>query len=249
MIEAVIFDLDGVLIDSEQLWDRARRDVVQERHGEWPAGATEAMQGMSTPEWSDYMHAMPGVDLPAGEIAVLVVEKLVASYQKALPLNPGAVAAVRRMGERWPLGLASSSDRHVIDVVIELADLDGRFAAIVSSEEVARGKPAPDVYLETARRLGIRSERAAAVEDSANGIRSALSAGTCVLALPNPHYPPPPAVVEGVHLVLTSLDDLTVDTVSHADANRTRRIEHRLDEQEIESFPASDPHADWAGPV
>jgi beta-phosphoglucomutase-like phosphatase (HAD superfamily) len=119
----------------------------------------------------------------------------------------------------------------------------------VSSEEVARGKPAPDVYLETTRRLGIPAQHAAAVEDSANGIRSALSAGTCVLGLPNPHYPPPPAVIEEVPLVLTSLDDLTVEKVMQADANRTGRIEHRLDEQEIESFPASDPHADWAGPV
>lgn len=249
MIDAVIFDLDGVLIDSEQLWDQARRDIVRERDGEWPAGATEAMQGMSTPEWSEYMHAMKGVDLPAGQIAVLVVKKLLALYQNALPLNPGAIASVRRIGERWPLGLASSSDRQVIDVVIELAGLDGRFSAIVSSEEVATGKPAPDVYLETARQLGIRSERAAAVEDSANGIRSALSAGTCVLALPNPHYPPPHTLIESVHLVLSSLDDLTIEKVAEADARRTNRIEDRLDEQEIQSFPASDPHADWAGPV
>ena len=249
MIDAVIFDLDGVLVDSEQLWDQARRAVVREREGVWPAGATEAMQGMSTPEWSEYVHAIQGVDLPASQIAAQVVDKVAASYQEALPLNPGAVAAVRRIAERWPLGVASSSDRNVIDEVIELAGLQGVFSAIVSSEEVTSGKPAPDVYLEAARRLGIQSQRAAAVEDSANGIRSALSAGMCVLALPNPHYPPPAAVIEEVHLVLTSLDDLTVETVMQADAKRTGRIEHRLDEQEIESFPASDPHADWAGPV
>lgn len=249
MIEAVIFDLDGVLVDSEQLWDQARRNVVRDRDAKWPQGATEAMQGMSSGEWSKYMRRIPGIGLSADEIVSLVLEKLLGYYRSVLPLNPGAVEAVQRMADRWPLGLASSSNREVIEVVLRQAGLDGLFSATVSSEEVPKGKPAPDVYIETARRLAVLPEHCAAVEDSANGLRSALSAGTCVLALPNPHYPPGPEIVEDVHYVLGSLGDLTIDAVVQADENRSRRIEIRLDEQETESFPASDPHADWAGPI
>lgn len=248
MIEAVIFDLDGVLVDSEQLWDQARRETVRDEGAQWPLDATEAMQGMSSPEWSAYLQEIPGVNLSRSQIASSVVDKLLARYREALPLNPGAVEAVTRLARRWPLGLASSSNREVIDVVLALSGLEDAFAETVSSEEVARGKPAPDVYVEAAHRLMVSPERAAAIEDSANGIRSALSAGTCVLALPNPHYPPGPQVLESAHLVLKSLGDLTVDVVMRADDNRTGRTEARIDEQEVESFPASDPHADWAGP-
>ncbi len=248
MIAAVIFDLDGVLLDSEQLWDEARREVTERHGGTWRAGATAAMQGMSAPEWSRYLHEALGVDLSPTEIDDLVVGALLARYRRGLPLVPGAVEAVRRVGARWPLALASSSNREVIDMVLDAAGLVGLFGVVVSSEEVPRGKPAPDVYLEAARRLGQAPTACAAVEDSANGIRAALASRLRVVAVPNPHFPPPPDVLDAADLVLRDLEQLSVAAVEQLDGVGTSITERRLDEEEAESFPASDPHADWAGP-
>ncbi len=214
MIRAVVFDLDGVIVESEQLWDAARRDVVAHAGGHWRDDATAAMQGMSSPEWARYLHDDLGVNLPEDEIVERVVAGLLGRYEQHLPLLPCAVDAVRRIGARWPLAVASSSNRVVIDRVLELAGLRDAFRVVVSSEEVARGKPAPDVYLETARRLGAPPPDCAAVEDSANGIRSALAAGMRVVAVPNAGYPPPPDVVARADVVVPSLADLTVERIA-----------------------------------
>ena len=245
----MIFDLDGVLLDSEQLWDRARRDTVDEQHGHWPLGATEAMQGMSSTEWASYLKENADLSLSNDEIIAAVVGKLLGYYRQGLPLIPGAVEAVKRVAGRWPLGLASSSNREVIDLVLDLSAMRPLFAVTVSSEEVPRGKPAPDVYLETARRLRVEPSRCAAAEDSANGIRSAVSSGMCVIVIPNHRYPPGADVLGTADLLLPNLDELSPEAVIRADGAHEFRIEERLDEQEIQSFPASDPHSDWAGPV
>src|ERR687886_1668538 len=190
--DAVVLDLDGVLVDSEEAWDAARRELVAERGGTWKDGATHEMLGMSSPEWSAYVRDELGVDLEPEEINAAVVEKLIAGYRRGLPLLPGAVEAVRGLGARWPLGLASSSNVPVIALVLEETGLDGVIRAWVSSEQVARGKPAPDVYLEAARRLGADAERCVAVEDSTNGLRSAAAAGMAVVAVPMRAFPPAP---------------------------------------------------------
>src|SRR5215469_1334266 len=181
-IAAVVFDLDGVLVDSESVWDAARREVVASNGGRWQAAATRAMMGMSSPEWSRYLHDQLCVPLEPEQINELVVAALLDQYRRRLPLLPGAVVAVRRLADRWPLGLASSSNRPVIDVVLEQAGITGYFAITVSGEEVAAGKPAPDVYLAATRRLGVDPADAAAVEDSTNGLRAAAAAGMVVIA-------------------------------------------------------------------
>jgi HAD superfamily hydrolase (TIGR01509 family) len=213
VIEAVVFDLDGVVIDSEHVWDEVRRELAEERGGRWHDQASRDMMGMSSPEWSRYMHDVIGLEEPPDEINAEVVSRLEAVYRESLPLIPGAVAAVERLAERWPLGLASSSNRGVIDFVLEVSGLARLFRVTVSSEEVPRGKPAPDVYLEAARRLGVAPERCVAVEDSENGIRSAKSAGMCVLAIPNPQYPPAADALALADLVLDSIAQLTPETV------------------------------------
>jgi len=172
-IAAVIFDLDGVLVDSEQLWDEVRVDLARERGGRWHDHAQADMMGMNSPEWSRYMHDVIGLSESPDEINAEVVDRLLTRYRVSLPLIHGAVEAVERLAARWPLGLASSSNREVIDAVLETAGIADRFATTVSSEEVVGGKPAPDVYLEAARRLGVDARECAAVEDSRNGIRSA----------------------------------------------------------------------------
>ncbi|MBV9414534.1 MAG: HAD family phosphatase, partial [Solirubrobacterales bacterium] len=202
-------DQDGVLVDSEGAWDAARRAIVAEYGGRWKQEATRAMMGMSAPEWSRYVHDELGVPLPPEEISDRVVERLLAAYEHQLPLLPGAVDAVKRVAARWPVGLASSANREVIDAVLAATGLAGVFGATVSGEEVARGKPAADIYLEAARRLGADPLRSAAVEDSSNGLRAAAAAGMKVVAFPNREFPPSEDALALASLVLGSLDELT----------------------------------------
>jgi HAD superfamily hydrolase (TIGR01509 family) len=214
VIDAVVFDLDGVLIDTEQLWGEVREELARELGGRWSEHAQADMMGMSSPEWSRYMHDVVGLREPPEQIADEVVRRMEARYRKQLPLIPGAREAVERLAARWPLGLASSSNRPLIDLALELSGLASFFAVTVSSEEVARGKPAPDVYLEAVRRLGVAPERAAAVEDSSNGIRSAHSAGLRVVVIPNAHFPPDEDALALAEVVIDPLADLTPDAIA-----------------------------------
>jgi HAD superfamily hydrolase (TIGR01509 family) len=216
VIEVVVFDLDGLLLDSEQVWDEVRERLAKERGGRWHDRAQADMMGMSSTEWSRYMHEELGVPDSPDEINRLVVERMAERYRERLPLVDRAVEAVRRIGERWPLGLASSSNRELIDLALELMGVGELFRVTVSSEEVERGKPAPDVYLEAAGRLGV-ADRAVAVEDSGAGIRAAKAAGMRVIAIPNPHFPPPEGTLALADVVLESLEELTpaaVESVS-----------------------------------
>jgi HAD superfamily hydrolase (TIGR01509 family) len=209
VIEAVVFDLDGVLLDTEELWDEARRQLAEERGARWPDDAQRAMMGMSSPEWSRYMHEVIGVPEPPEQISAEVVRRLEALYREGLPLVPDALEAVRRIGAIWPLGIASSSNRPLIELFLELTGTRDLFRATVSSEEVVRGKPAPDVYLEAAGRLDVDPASCAAIEDSENGIRSASAAGLRVAAIPNRVFPPSEEALSLAGAVLDSLDELT----------------------------------------
>jgi HAD superfamily hydrolase (TIGR01509 family) len=208
VIDAVVFDLDGVILETEQLWDEVREGLARERGGRWSDQATAEMMGMSSSEWSSYMHDALGVVDPPERINREVVRRMLDRYAQRLPLIDGAVEAVERLGARWPLGLASSSNRELIDLALEVSGLASSFRATVSSEEVARGKPAPDVYLEAARRLEIEPNRCAAIEDSANGIRSADAAEMLVVAIPNPSFPPPEEVLALADVTLASIRTL-----------------------------------------
>jgi HAD superfamily hydrolase (TIGR01509 family) len=207
-VEAVVFDMDGVLIQSEEVWDEVRERYVREHGGRYDDEIQRAMMGMSSVEWSRYLHEAAGVPADAETINDDVVQRMLERYRQHLPLIDGAVAAVQRLAARYRLGLASSSNRSIIDAVLDVAGLTDCFEATVSSEEVARGKPAPDVYLEAARRLGVDPTRAAAVEDSHGGIRSAKAAGMRVIAIPNPTYPPDPESLAQADRVIRSLDEL-----------------------------------------
>jgi HAD superfamily hydrolase (TIGR01509 family) len=217
VIDAVVFDLDGVIVDSEHVWDEVRQRLAEERGGRWHDQASRDMMGMSSVEWSRYMHDVIGLDETPEEINAEVVRRLEAIYRERLPLIPGAVEAVEALAERWPLGLASSSNRGLIDFVLEVSSLDRFFRATVSSEEVPRGKPAPDVYLEAAQRLEAAPERCAAIEDSEAGLRSAKSAGMRVIAIPNPHFPPAAEALEAADVVLDSVGGLTPEALEPAD--------------------------------
>jgi HAD superfamily hydrolase (TIGR01509 family) len=214
MIDAVVFDLDGVLIRTEEMWDEVREAFARERGGRYDPEAQRAMMGMSSTEWSRYMHEELGIADEPEAIDAEVVRRMEERYREALPLIDGAAEAVARIAARWPLAVASSSNRPLIDAALELSGLGRHFRATVSSEEVARGKPAPDVYLEAARRLGVEPERCAAVEDSHSGIRSAKAAGMRVLAIPNPSFPPDREALAEADVVLASPAELTAEAVA-----------------------------------
>jgi HAD superfamily hydrolase (TIGR01509 family) len=223
--DAAIFDLDGVLIDSEQVWADVRERFTRAQGGRWHDGATREMMGMSSTEWSRYIATELGVPMPAEQISHAVVERVAEVYRHSLPLLPGAVEAVRRIGAIWPLGLASSANRSLIDLVLELAGLASQFRVTISSEEVLRGKPAPDVYLEAAARLGVAPANAVAVEDSTNGLFAARRAGLGVIAIPNRSFPPAQEALDAADRILSSLDELDREAVEAA-ARSCRRRKH-----------------------
>ena len=213
MPAAVIFDLDGVIVDSEQLWNGAKQELVRETGGRWPEEAPRRMMGMSSTEWAAYLRDELGVPMDVDAISRDVVRRMEDGYRRALPLLPGAERAVRALAGRWPLGLASSANREVIDLVLELAGFGDAFRGTVSSEEVERGKPAPDVYVEAARRLSVAPAACVAVEDSSNGLRSAHAAHMTVIAVPNPHYPPDPAALALAAVSVAIVGDVTPELV------------------------------------
>lgn len=216
MPDAVIFDLDGVLLDSEQRWNEAKEELVRASGGRWREEAARAMMGMSSHEWSAYLRDELDVPLSAGEINRAVVLRMEEGYARELPLLPGAQRTVLALAARWPLGLASSSNREIIDRVLELADLAGSFRVTLSSEEVGRGKPAPDVYLEAARALAVEPRRCVAIEDSSNGLRAAAAAGMSVVAVPNPRYPPSDDALELAAVSVDGVGEVTPELVAEA---------------------------------
>jgi HAD superfamily hydrolase (TIGR01509 family) len=214
-LEAVVFDLDGVLLESEQIWAAAKRELTEQCGGSWKSAAEHQMLGMSSPEWSSYMQAELGLRMSQDQISSAVVELMMRRYREQLPLIAGADGGVRRLAACWALALASASNREIIDLVLELAGWGDLFAVTVSAEEVDHGKPEPDVYLEAVHRLGSPADLCVAVEDSSAGIRSASAAGLGVIAIPNRSYPPDSRSL--------ALADVVLESISELDAERARR--------------------------
>jgi HAD superfamily hydrolase (TIGR01509 family) len=212
-IRAVVFDLDGVIIDTEEVWEDVRRGYVAEFGKQFRPDSQDRMMGMSTPEWSRHLAEDVGVPRSPEQVAADVLVRMAQRYRDALPLIPGSVEAVRRLGSRFTLGLASSSARILIDQVLATADLAGAFQVTLSTEEVPRGKPAPDVYLAAVEKLGLTPAVCAAVEDSSNGLRAAGAAGLAVVAVPHGVYPPAADALAMASLVINDLSELTVEAI------------------------------------
>ena len=209
--------MDGVLLDSEQIWDKAREQYVKDIGGRWSPSAQRDMMGMSSSEWSRYMHDTLEVPRSAEQINQDVIALIAEIYKRdGFPIIDGAVAAVERIAAKWPLGLASSSNRPIIDLVMKSTPFGASFKVTVSSEEVARGKPNPDVYVKAAELLGARLDRCAGVEDSHNGILALRNAGMHAIAIPNPHYPPHAVALRAANVVLASIEQLTPEVIARA---------------------------------
>ena len=214
-VDAVVFDLDGVLIDSEHVWDEVREDLARERGGRWHDGAQADMMGMSSPEWSRYMHDVIGLREPPEEINDEVVRRMIGRYEMHLPLIDGAVDAVRRLAGSFRLAVASSSNRPLIDAVLVKSGL----AAALRGHRLVRGGRARQAGARRLPRSGSSTrarspERCAAIEDSWNGIRSAHAAGMRVDRVPNRSYPPAADALALADVVVGSLQELSETLVT-----------------------------------
>jgi HAD superfamily hydrolase (TIGR01509 family) len=213
MIEAIIFDMDGLLVDSEPVWDRARKSMADEAGKDWNKEDHKAVMGVSTDEWVAYMIRRLELTLSPQEVQAQVIERMVEMYQAGIPYFPGAVEAVHLAAQHFPTALASGSHRTLIDTVTADAAMQGQFQVILSADEVGAGKPAPDVYLETARRLGVPPEKCVCLEDSGNGILAGVRAGMKVIAVPDSRFAPKQDILDQAHLLLPSLTPFSLDLI------------------------------------
>lgn len=209
-IAAVIFDLDGVIVDSERSWGESRMAVADRLGGRWTGEDEASVKGANSAEWSAAMtRRLGGIDPPAVGLEAAVIEAMLDRYRRdAVPHIRAGIDAVRRLGRRWPLAVASSAAPDIIVAALGAVGLRDRFGVIVSSDEVGAGKPSPAVYLEAARRLGVEPAACLVVEDSPNGVRAAHRAGMRVVLARGAATPLPPGIEAEADLVLASLDAL-----------------------------------------
>jgi HAD superfamily hydrolase (TIGR01509 family) len=213
-IEGVLFDLDGVLIDTEPIWERIRRDFAERRGGRWSGEVQAQMMGARTAEWSGALSRLVGGQVTPDAAAEAVVASLADAYREHLPVIDGAAGVVRALAERFRLGLVSGSPPALITLTLKLMGVSDCFEVAMSADDVQRGKPMPDPYLELARRMRLDPRVCAAVEDSANGIRSAAAAGAHVVAIPRGDHRPDPAALHLAEAVLGSIPELTPERVA-----------------------------------
>jgi HAD superfamily hydrolase (TIGR01509 family) len=210
----VIFDLDGVLVDSEIWWDEVRARFAADHGRSWTSADQAAVMGANSRAWARIMRER--LDLPLADEAIerAIVDGVVDRYEReGTPTIDGAVEAVRRIAADRPVAIASSAHADVIAAALDATGLTDVFEVVVSSDEVAHGKPAPDVYLEVARRMGVAPSTALVVEDSRNGVIAGKAAGMTVVLVPNHSVPPAPGAAEAADVVLDRLADLDPDAI------------------------------------
>ena len=213
MIKAVIFDMDGLLVDSEPVWDKARKAMADVAGKPWGTLDHDAVMGVSTEEWADYMIERLELAMSRQEVIDEVVGRMTDMYHQGVPFFPGAVELVETAAASFRTGLASGSHPALIEIVTSEGPLARRFEVIVAADEVGRGKPAPDVYLAAAERLGVEPAECVCLEDSGNGILSGVAAGMRVIAVPDPRFPPADEKLVRADLVVGSLTEVTAEAI------------------------------------
>jgi mannitol-1-/sugar-/sorbitol-6-/2-deoxyglucose-6-phosphatase len=212
-IQAVIFDMDGVLVDSEVYWRKSREEFARALGKVWTDEDQRLAMGRNTIEWAHVMQTRLNLDMSLEQIMADVKARVIAHYEQRLPVLPGALEAVRTAASAYRIALASGSPTEIIQEVMRLTGLDQVFEAIVYGDDMPNGKPAPDIYLETARRLNIPPAQCVGIEDSANGIRSVKAAGMIAIAVPSPEFPLPDEVLRLADQVMPSLETFSVELV------------------------------------
>jgi len=210
VIDAVIFDMDGVLVESETYWYLSRIEYARARGKQWTEADQREAMGRSTIGWAQVMKNHLDLTESVDDIIIEMKQRVIAHYEERLPTRPGALEAVQRVASKYRVGLASGSPTEIIQRVMELTRLDQVFEVMVFGDTIPNGKPAPDIYLEALRRMGATAENSVGIEDSANGVRSLHAAGMKIIATPSPDFPLPPEVLTLADAHLSSLEDLTL---------------------------------------
>lgn len=213
-IKAVIFDMDGVLVDSEVYWGQSREEFAKDRSKVWTDEFQREAMGQSTIGWAQVMKERLKLSQTVDEIIVEMKERVIAHYEGRMPTRPGALEAVQLAAENYRVGLASGSPTNIIQRVMQLTGLDQIFEVTVYGDSIAKGKPAPDIYIEAMKRLNITPEVTVGIEDSANGIRSLKAAGMYIIAAPSPDYPLSSDILAISHAHITSLEEFSVNLVN-----------------------------------
>ena len=213
-IEAIIFDMDGLLVDSEPYWNEARRIMAAEAGVTWNEDDHQAVMGVSTPEWVMYMIERLGLKLPPTSVEERIISTMTDLYDQRIPFLPGAVEAVCLAAKHFTTALASGSPRSLIDKVTKSPVLNGSFDLILSGDQFAHGKPAPDIYLGAAEQLNLKPSQCLCLEDSGSGILAGYRAGMKVIAVPDPRFPPAAEDLAKASEVLPSLTQFSIHTIS-----------------------------------
>ena len=219
-IKAVIYDMDGVLVDSEVYWDQARVDFAAERGLRWTDAMQRQAMGRSTVGWAGVMRDRLALDMSLAAIIAEMKARVIAQYERRMPTRPGALESVAAMQAHYRIGLASGSPTEIIKAVLRITGLDQIFEVMVYGDAVGKGKPAPDIYLEALKQLGISPRQSLGIEDSANGLRALKAAGMYAVAAPSPAYPLPDDALALADAHITTLEDFTVALVKDIDAKK-----------------------------
>ena len=211
-VKALIFDMDGVIVDSEPVWNQSRVEMAAAHGKQWNEADQRAVMGSSTLAWAKVMRER--LDLPMSDEAVIdeVRRRMIAHYDQRLPVLPGAVEAVRLAASAYPVALGSGSMSALITYVMHATGLDQILKVVVRGDDIPRGKPEPDIYLEAARQLGVAPADCAGVEDSGHGVMALRAAGMKVIVVSSP-WPLPESVLALTDLRLQSLADFSLELV------------------------------------
>ncbi|MCK6580249.1 MAG: HAD family phosphatase [Anaerolineae bacterium] len=212
-IDAVIFDMDGVLVDSEQYWWEARVEFAAERGLQWTMEFQRLAMGRSTVEWAQVMQERLHLDMALEAIMDDVIGRVSGKLSTRFPALPGALEAVHTAAQGYPVALASGSPTRVIQSVMAITGLDRIFQTVVYGDDMAHGKPAPDIYFETARRLGVDPAHCLGIEDSGNGVRALHAAGMKIVAVPSPGFALSEEVLALADLALPSLESFSLEMI------------------------------------
>lgn len=212
-IEAVIFDMDGVLVDSEIYWEQARKEFARDLSKVWTDEDQRLAMGRNTVEWAHVMQERLGLNKGIDDIIGDVIQRVIAHYEEWMPIRPGALEAVQLATQHYRVALASGSPTPIIKRIMQLTELDQVFEVIVYGDDIPNGKPAPDIYLETLRQLGVKPENSVGLEDSPNGVRALKAAGMFAIAAPSPGFPLPGEIVQMADAVIESFDDFSLKLI------------------------------------
>jgi len=216
-IKAVIFDMDGVLVDSEVYWLKSREEFARDLGKVWTDADQRMAMGRSTIEWAHVMKERLALGWSLERIMDDVMARVMAHFEERLPTRPGAIEAVHLAASQYRVALASGSPTKIIQHVMQLTGLDQIFEFMVYGDDIPNGKPAPDIYIEAMRLLGVSPAESVGIEDSGNGLRSLKAAGMHIIAAPSPAFPLSDELLQLADVKIDSLEAFSLELLAAFD--------------------------------